>query len=80
MFNTKYKEQIDKFHDGLFGAGRISPRHMPNDMYARYTLPPGIRVSKCFEADNGEWLPADEELSDLVSVLYRVIEKKSKSQ
>ena len=52
-----FGEQLEKFERDLFGVGCVDTRAAAEEASRRYYPPKGMKILKCKEDINGEWVP-----------------------
>ncbi len=60
MYNTRFLPQLEGFRRHLFGEGAVDLRGVSPEQYSRYFPPPGVKVHRCYEDTNGEWVPESD--------------------
>lgn len=57
MYNIDFLEQLEKFRKDIFGTGAIDIREASKEASQSYHPPEEIKLLKCEEDVNGEWVP-----------------------
>lgn len=69
MYNIDFLQQLERAREHLFGEGVGEVREHLDDIEASglgYFPPPDVKILKCHEDTNGEWVPDQSSLDTAV--------------